>query len=81
MDLQDLLQAKDFSMAALDYPGSSAASLMSAQKTSSMKRSFEREKGRLAANGALWVIRWRQELITNIEHCVASYNTNKTPFT
>ena len=39
------------------YPGGSAASMRSAQKPASMQRSFQREKGRLAANGALWVIR------------------------
>jgi len=47
----------DLSMRLLDYPGSSAASMRSAQKPSSMQRSFENEKERLAANGALWVIR------------------------
>jgi hypothetical protein len=38
---------------AFDSPGSSPASMMSAQKPSSMQRSFGREKGRLAAKTEL----------------------------
>jgi hypothetical protein len=46
--------------------------MMSAQKTSSMQRSFEREKGRFAANGALWVIRKRQNRKTGKQENNAS---------